>query len=98
MRGLEELSRTPKNPPRQVTPAKRREVIKLKKQYRSFGAERVRRDFNLPVCAKTARKIWRQEGLLGKKRRKHKTKQCLRAVKAAWRLFEQTSIDTKNLS
>jgi transposase len=97
LRGLEELSRAPKNPPRRVTPAKRREVIALKKSYRSFGAERLRRDFALPVCGKTARKIWREEGLLKKKRRKHKTKQCLREVKAQWRLFEQTSLDTKDL-
>lgn len=32
-----------------------------------------------------------------RKRRKHKTKQCLREVKKAWRLFEQTCIDTKDL-
>jgi protein-S-isoprenylcysteine O-methyltransferase Ste14 len=31
------------------------------------------------------------------KRRKHKTKQCLREVKKAWRLFEQTCVDTKDL-
>ena len=32
-----------------------------------------------------------------KKRRKRKTKQDLRAVKARWRLFEQTCLDTKDL-
>ena len=32
-----------------------------------------------------------------RKRRKHQTKQNLRAIKRAWRLFEQTCIDTKDL-
>ena len=39
---------------------------------------------------KAHRAIWRDEGLLRKKRRKHQTKQCLREVKKLWRLFEQT--------
>jgi hypothetical protein len=42
-------------------------------------------------------RIWREEGLLKRKRRKHRTKQCLREVKSAWRHFGQTSVDTKDL-
>ena len=36
-------------------------------------------------------------GLLKKKRRKHKTKNDLRAAKALWKLFEQTCVDTNDL-
>jgi hypothetical protein len=57
----------------------------------------MKRDFSLALSEKALRSIWREEGLVRKKRRKHKTKQCLREVKAAWRLFEQTSVDTKDL-
>ena len=46
---------------------------------------------------KAIRKIWKEEGLLKKKRKKHKTKNDLRAVKAAWKLCEQIDIDTKDL-
>ena len=97
MRGLVEHSRAPKNPHRYITEKQREQVIDLKKQYPSFGAQRIKDNFNLPISVKAIRKIWHQEGLVKKKRRKHKTKQDLREVKAQWRLFEQTSIDTKNL-
>ncbi len=57
----------------------------------------MKRDYGLALSEKALRAIWREEGLLKKKRRKHKTKQCLREVKKAWRLFEQMSVDTKDL-
>lgn len=38
-----------------------------------------------------------EQGLLKKKRRKHKTKRSLREIKKHWNLFEQTSMDTKDL-
>ena len=62
-----------------------------------MGAERIKRDFSLSLSAKALCRIWRAEGLLSRKRRKHSTKQCLREVKRRSRLFEQTSIDTKEL-
>jgi hypothetical protein len=57
----------------------------------------MKRDFSLALSEKALRVIWRDEGLVKRKRRKHKTKQCLREVKRAWRLFEQTCVDTKDL-
>ena len=95
--GLEEESRAPKNPTRKITNRQRNRVIQLKKKHRPFGAERLKRDYQLPLSAKAIRKIWREEGLLKKRRKKHKTKQDLRDIKAQWRLFEQVCIDTKDL-
>ena len=42
-------------------------------------------------------RIWREHGLLRKRRRKYQRKQDLAAVKATWRLFQQISADTKDL-
>jgi transposase len=98
MRGLEDRSRAPRNPANKVSRQKRNKVVSYKKgPLKSFGAERLRREHGLPVCPKTARKIWREEGLVKKKRRKHRTKQDLREVKRKWKLFQQTEIDTKDL-
>ena len=97
MRGLSDQSRAPKRPHTYITEGQRQKVIELKKMLRSFGAERIKQDFRLTLSDKTIRRIWREEGLLKKKRKKHKTKQNLRAMKAQWMLFEQTSIDTKVL-
>jgi transposase len=97
LRGLEEKSRAPKNPFKRITPGQQRKVIKLKEDLPSWGAARIKRYFNLTLSVKAIRRIWKQEGLLRRKRRKHKTKNDLREVKARWRLFEQLDIDTKDL-
>ena len=86
----------PKNPSIRITKAQRNKVIELKKKMPSFGAERLKGYYNLTLSDKAIRKIWKEEGLLKKKRKKHKTKNDLRAVKAAWKLCEQIDIDTKD--
>ena len=97
LRGLADRSRAPLHPRQGITPAQRRRAVSLKRRLPSWGAARIKRDFSLSLSEKALRSIWREEGLLKRKRRKHKTKQCLREVKAAWRLFEQMSVDTKDL-
>jgi len=62
-----------------------------------LGAARIKRDYDMEISEKALRRIWKQEGLLKRKRKKHRTKQDLRAVKAAWRLFEQVDLETKDL-
>jgi len=94
---LEEYSRAPKNPARKIIPEIRQRVVELKRKLPSWGAQRMKRDFDTPISEKSIRRIWRQEGLLKRPRRKHKTKQDLRAVKAQWRVYEQTCLDTKDL-
>lgn len=95
--GLNDQSKAPNKPHSPVPPAERSKAVELKKAYPSFGAQRLRRDFGVQISEKTLCKIWKQEGLLKKRRRKHKTKQDLREVKAQWRLFQQTCADTKDL-
>jgi hypothetical protein len=84
-------SRAPPHPRQGITPAQRRCAISLKRRLRSWGAARMKRDFSLALSEKALRRVWRGEGLSKRKRRKHKTKQCLREVKKRWRLFEQMS-------
>ncbi len=97
LRGLADRSRAPLNPRQGITEGRRRRAVSLKRKLPSWGASRMKRDFALSLSEKALRRIWREEGLLRRKRRKHKTKQCLREVKKAWRLFEQLSVDTKDL-
>lgn len=97
LRGLADRSRAPLHPRQGITPAQRRRAVWLKRRLPSWGAARLKRDFSLVLSEKALRSIWREQGLLKKKRRKHQTKQCLREVKRRWRLFEQMSVDTKDL-
>ena len=80
-----------------IPDAERKKAIQLKKAMRSFGAERLRRDYGLRLSEKAVRKVWREAGLSRKKRRKHRTKQDLREMKKAWGLFGQVCADTKDL-
>ncbi|NIT58795.1 MAG: hypothetical protein GWN00_22005, partial [Aliifodinibius sp.] len=97
LKGLEEWSKAPKNPCKRIPEQQRDRAITVKKQCPSWGAQRIKRYFNLTISDKAIRNIWRKEGLLKKKRRKHKTKNDLRKIKASWRLFEQCCMDTKDL-
>jgi Integrase core domain. len=97
LRGLEDQSRAPKSAKCKIPEDQRKKAIKLKKKLKSFGAARIKRDYGLSISEKAIRKIWKEEGLLKKKRRKHKTKQDLRELKAKWPLFSQTDLDTKEL-
>ena len=97
LQGLEEQSRAPKNPAKRIPENQRKKAIKLKKKLPNWGASRIKDTYGLSISDKAIRKIWKKEDLLKKRRRKHKTKQDLRKVKAAWKLFEQTDLDTKDL-
>lgn len=97
LRGLEDRRKAHKNKPSRIDPKQRELAIQLKGKLKGWGAQRIKRDFSLTISDKAIRKIWKEEGLLRRKRRKHKTKNDLRKIKAKWRLFQQTDIDTKHL-
>jgi transposase len=96
--GLADLSRRPYNSPNATPQDQRRKLVRLKRKYKRMGAEAIKAIEGLPQSSKTICKIWRQEGVRPRKRRKkHQTKQNLREVKRQWRLFQQIDEDTKDL-
>ena len=97
LRGLDDQSHTPKSKKSKIDLGQREKAIELKRKLKSWGAARVKHEFDLSISEKAIRRIWKEKNLMKKKRRKHKTKNDLRELKAAWRLFEQTDMDTKHL-
>lgn len=95
--GLQEHSRAPHHSPRKTSAEIEQQVLALRRQLPTFGAARLKREFDLPVSHMAIQRIWRQHGLIRKRRRKYQRKQDLAAVKATWRLFQQISADTKDL-
>jgi transposase len=96
---LADRSRRPKRSPLATPLDERRKLVKLKKQYKRLGAEAIKTIEGLSQSPRTIRKIWRQEGVSSRKRRKkHQTKRNLREVKKRWALFEQICEDTKDLT
>jgi hypothetical protein len=97
-RGLQERSRRPRHSPLAVPQAERDHLVALKAKYKRLGADQIRTIERLDRSARTIRKIWRQEGVSSRKRRKkRRTKQNLREMKRRWKLFQQIGEDTKDL-
>jgi len=99
--GYQALADIPSKPHRSpnVTPkALTQRIIKLKAEYKRVGAEQIKILENLTTSAKTMRKIWRDNGISSRQRRKkHVTKQNLREIKKQFALFERVCEDTKDL-
>jgi transposase len=96
-RGLLARSRAPHHQPNQTSPQLEQQVVALRRQLPTFGARRLIREFDLPLSHRALERIWRQHGLLHKRRRKYQRKQDLAHIKAQWRVFQQISADTKDL-
>ena len=95
---LADLSRRPKRSPNKTSPEAISRIIKLKGEYKRLGAEQIKALENLTTSAKTMRKIWRENGVSSRQRRKkHVTKQNLREIKKLFALFERVCEDTKDL-
>ena len=97
LESLKDQSRAAHSCPHKIKPELEKHIIKLKKDLPSWGAERLKRDFELPCSAKPIARVYREQGLTRRRKRKHRTKNDLRAIKQQWRLFQQIDVDTKDL-
>src|SRR4029077_2532220 len=96
--GLREHSRAHRHCPHKTSPQIEQQVLALRRKLPTFGAARLKREFDLTISHMAIQRIWRQHGLIRKRRRKYQRKQDLAAIKATWRLFQQISADTKDLN
>ena len=96
-KGLVERSRAPHHCPHKIQGERERIVVALRQQLPTFGAARLRREWDLPLSAMAIQRIWHEHGLVQPRRRKYQRKQELAALKATWRLGQQISADTKDL-
>src|SRR3984893_9526711 len=91
------LSRARHRQAHKPPPGREAHLLELRKTLPPFGSRRLIREFDLPISHGTLERIWRQHGLLKKRRRKYQRKQDLAHIKAQWALFQQISADTKDL-
>jgi transposase len=63
LQGLECRSKAPKSKKLKIDPKQKAKAIELKRKLKSWGAQRIKRDFDLKISEKAIRKIWRKEGL-----------------------------------
>src|SRR3990170_1863509 len=97
LKGLQELSRARRSCPHKIQGELAARVVALRRQLPPFGAQRLKREWALPLSHMAIERILRQHGLMHPRRRKYQKKQDLAAVKETWALFQQISADTKDL-
>ena len=68
--GLAEHSRAPHHHPQKTPVEIEQEVVALRRKLPTFGAARLKREFALPLSHMAMQRIWREHGLLKKRRRK----------------------------
>jgi transposase len=95
--GLQEHSRAPHHHPLKTALHLEQHVAALRKKLPTFGAARLRREFDLPLSHMAMQRIWREHGLLKSRKKKYQRKQDLAHIKTRWALFQQISADTKDL-
>ena len=91
--GLTERSPARHQQSLKTPPALEAQLIELRKTVPTFGARRLIREFDLPISHGALERIWRQHGLMPKRRRKYQRKQDLAHIKARWAVF-QVSVRT----
>ena len=95
---LSDRSHKPHISPRETPQETKVFIINLRKRYKRMGADQIKTVEDLSMAPKTIRKIWRDAGCSSRKRpKKHVTKNNLRAIKKAYKLFERMGEDTKEL-
>src|SRR6202790_5539721 len=95
--GLLPLARARHHQSLKTPPATEAQLVELRKTLPTFGARRLIREFDLLISHAALERIWRQHGLIQKRRRKYQRKQDLAHIKARWAVFQQISADTKDL-
>src|SRR5260370_11317142 len=95
--GLREQSRAPHRHPLKTAVEIQQQVLALRQKLPTFGAARLKREFDLPLSHMAIQRIWREHGLLKPPKKKYQRQQDLAHIKSRWALFQQISADTKDL-
>jgi transposase-like protein len=96
--GLRSQSRAPKSCPHKTKAALERRVVALRQKSPGFGARRLIEEFDLPLGHNAAQRIISAHQLTRPPKRRHRRKNDLRAVKAAYLAFTRFQMDVKYLT
>jgi transposase len=96
--GLIPLSRAPRRCPHKASPELEAKCVAKRQQTPGFGSRRLIAEFDLPIGHNALDRILRQRHLTRKPKRRHKRKNDLRAVKAAYAPFTRFQMDVNYLT
>ena len=96
--GLHDRSRRPHRCRNKTSPADEAQVLALRRKTHGFGAERLKREFDLNPSIGAVSRILRQHGLTRKPKKKHEKKRDLREIKKKYAPFTRFKMDVKYLT
>jgi transposase len=96
--GLKDKKTSPKNIPHKMNPKDETRIIKLRKSHPSWGARRLKERYSLSGAYMAIHRVMKQGGLIKPKKRRWKKRRNLNDLKKKMFFFENSQIDTKDLS
>jgi len=97
-KGLRDRSRAPHSCPHKLSKEAEDKIVKLRKILPGFGAEHLKDEFDLPWGVNSIARIIRQNCKTRIRKKKHKRKNDLRHIKAAYKPYTHFQIDVKYLT
>jgi len=96
--GLHDHSRRPHTCPNKTSAADEEAVLAQRRKTPGFGAERLKREFDLKPSVGAINRILQQHNKTRKPKKKHETKRDLREIKKKYKAFSRFKMDVKYLN
>ena len=96
--GLHDRSRRPHTCPHKTSAADEAKILAQRRKTPGFGAERLKREFELKPSTGAISRILRQHGLTRKPKKKYQRKNDLREIKKKYAPFTRFKMDVKYLT
>ena len=95
--GLKDKSKAPHNIPHKMSTENEGRIEDLRKRHKRWGAIRLKRRYRLPGSHTAIHRVMKQKDLVKKKRKRWRKRRDLRELKAKYKPFEKSQVDTKDL-
>jgi|SRR5579859_514215 len=89
--GLIALRRARHHQSQKTPPTTEAQLVELRKTLPTFGSRRLIREFDLPISHRALERIWREHGLLKKRRRKYQRSRTSRTSKLPGRCSSKSA-------
>ena len=96
--GLNELSRTPKRIPHKMSVEKEYEIRSIRESHPAWGSYRIKNLYRIEAGESAIHRVMKQAGLIKRKKRRWRKRKDLSELKKKLGFFENSQIDTKDLS
>lgn len=98
LEGLKDRKRAPKHIPHKLKPEEESQIIELRQKHPSWGSRRLIDRYHVKGSHGSVNRVIKQNGLIKPKKKRWRKRKDLSDLKKKMKFFEQSQIDTKDLS